>query len=252
MRQASDIGASNLSWEKPFDEGSGVKTYKVFRKTSTTDWRLLADLPATTMSYRDEDVFSSEIYYYQVKAANDFGVSDGNWVPGQEVPISPKAGPADSIKPTIEKTNLVDGGTVNDTKIKITGTAIDNNKVKSVEVSLDQVHWDNATGTTNWTVDVELKEGSNTVYIRVTDDAGNQNVTIWHVNVESTTSPHGPRTYTQDLLVLGAVMTVVIVSVFASVIISWRNEMRNVRQRKGSNDSTRKGNRTQKKGGGTG
>jgi hypothetical protein len=62
--------------------------------------------------------------------------------------------------------------------------------VKKVEVSLDQSSWTLASGTAHWTASLQLPDGPNTVWARVTDVAGDTVIKSVSVDVD-TTPPTG-------------------------------------------------------------
>jgi hypothetical protein len=59
------------------------------------------------------------------------------------------------------------------TKIEVEGTASDNVEIDKVEISSDKVTWKTADGTTSWNSSIMVKVGSNTLYARALDTAGN-------------------------------------------------------------------------------
>lgn len=61
--------------------------------------------------------------------------------------------------------------------ITVSGTASDNIDVVKVEVRVGSESWQPAAGTTSWSKTVTLHLGSNTIYARATDTAGNPNET---------------------------------------------------------------------------
>ena len=62
----------HLSWTTPFDGGSAITGYNVYRGTTSGGETLLATLPVTTF-YDDFAVLSSTTYYYEVSAVNANG-----------------------------------------------------------------------------------------------------------------------------------------------------------------------------------
>jgi len=83
--------------------------------------------------------------------------------------------------PTINVTSIANGATYNSTHLALSGTASDNRGVTKIEVSLDNISWTDAQGTTSWTANLTLPVGSNTVYVRVTSDSNG--ITIIHFSV---------------------------------------------------------------------
>jgi predicted phage tail protein len=66
----------NLSWTVPFDGGSAITGYKIYRGTISGGETLLATVPPGT-AYTDSVVTSLITYYYRVLATNADG--DGAW-----------------------------------------------------------------------------------------------------------------------------------------------------------------------------
>ena len=62
---------------------------------------------------------------------------------------------------------------LNDPSLNISGTAGDNFGIKMVEVGLNRKAWKSAVGKSNWNATILLPEGASTMYVRVTDAAGN-------------------------------------------------------------------------------
>ncbi|MFA4836235.1 MAG: carboxypeptidase regulatory-like domain-containing protein, partial [Dehalococcoidia bacterium] len=79
----------------------------------------------------------------------------------------------DTACPTISITSPSDGASFTSPTISVSGTASDNAAVAQVEVKVGNGDWQLATGTTSWSKDVTLIDGSNTIYARATDTTGN-------------------------------------------------------------------------------
>ena len=81
----------------------------------------------------------------------------------------------DATAPSGTITSLSDGTSVSVPTLKISGTAYDPiSGIKKVEVKIDSGAFQIATGTTAWTFNTDsLSDGTHTVQIRVTDNAGN-------------------------------------------------------------------------------
>jgi hypothetical protein len=61
-----------LSWKAPFDGGSPITGYRLYRKTSASAYSLLASLSATATSYTDK-VKPKTAYTYKLTAVNANG-----------------------------------------------------------------------------------------------------------------------------------------------------------------------------------
>jgi hypothetical protein len=81
----------------------------------------------------------------------------------------------DGTKPTGRILSIADGQTVHVPAIKISGSAFDaTSGIKKVEIQIDSNAFQIASGTTAWTFDTaSLLDGTHSVKIRVTDNAGN-------------------------------------------------------------------------------
>jgi hypothetical protein len=86
----------------------------------------------------------------------------------------------DIIKPTIAVTSVVTNYGGNPTSLFISGTAADNIAVTNVQYSLNNAAWTNATpgnNWSNWTAQVSVVPGTNTVYLQSVDSSGNLSLT---------------------------------------------------------------------------
>ncbi len=87
----------------------------------------------------------------------------------------------DQLAPSVSISDPMDGQTITTTPISISGTSSDAGAsgLQRVELRLNQgVTWMVATGTSSWTVSVDLVSGSNTVEARAWDNASNPSTTI--------------------------------------------------------------------------
>jgi hypothetical protein len=85
---------------------------------------------------------------------------------------SPAFSPAqggDTEPPQIEITSPADHSVVTSATLTVSGTASDNVAVVEVDLSTDLETWTEASGTTTWTGNVTVVNGSNTVFARATD-----------------------------------------------------------------------------------
>ncbi len=90
---------------------------------------------------------------------------------------------ASLTRPTAAIDSPAEGETLNSTSVMVTGIASDDVEVQRVELSTDGMSWSLATGTASWSGSLELAVGPNTIYARVTDNAGNTNATSIFVTV---------------------------------------------------------------------
>jgi len=114
-----------------------------------------------------------------------------------------------AVDPTIQITYPIDGATLGSPNVTLSGTAADDVEVQWVEVSLDNITWNDASGRIAWTATVVLSEGANTIYVRATDWQGNSVIKAIHVNVETTASSELPSwTWIIALVVVVAIVAV--------------------------------------------
>ena len=64
-------GYALLSWSTPYNGGSSIQNYKIYRGTSSGNLSLLATTQFT--NYTDSSVSSGKNYYYKVSAVNSYG-----------------------------------------------------------------------------------------------------------------------------------------------------------------------------------
>jgi len=83
----------------------------------------------------------------------------------------------DQENPSVEITSHSDGSNLTIQNITIQGTAADNFKISSVEINLDGTNWMICEGLEDWSCDVTLAQGLNTITVRVTDSVGYTNST---------------------------------------------------------------------------
>ena len=97
----------------------------------------------------------------------------------------------DNVKPILTLTKGA-SGTVSSSKMSLAGTATDNVAVLRVEVQVNGGGYVLASGTGSWTKDVALKEGKNTIDIRVSDSAGNTDTKTLNVEYKKATKGFAP------------------------------------------------------------
>ncbi|HET9766883.1 MAG TPA: Ig-like domain-containing protein, partial [Thermoanaerobaculia bacterium] len=69
-------GRVDLEWSVPFDGGSPILHYDVYRRQSTSTFHLLTTIPAGTTTYSDDGVDLGGDYVYRVLAVSSAGASD--------------------------------------------------------------------------------------------------------------------------------------------------------------------------------
>lgn len=90
---------------------------------------------------------------------------------------------ADTVKPLITITVPVNQSVISTNIITVCGTASDDNGIQKVEISTNGSTWYLCEGTNSWSGTLTLSNGTNTIYARATDYAGNTNTTFIVVTV---------------------------------------------------------------------
>ncbi|MDD5687530.1 MAG: Ig-like domain-containing protein, partial [Elusimicrobia bacterium] len=110
--------------------------------------------------------------------------------------------PSDTTAPSIAITSPSNGTTLTTSLLTLSGTANDNIGISKVEIKLGAGGtYASATGTNSWSGTVTLVNGSNTVYVKVTDTSNNStetSISVTRVNTAPTISWTGETNYTSD------------------------------------------------------
>lgn len=109
------------------------------------------------------------------------------------VTVTVTAIPASQTMPTVQITSPNDGATVTSSSLTTSGTANDaDGSIDLVQVLLNNGSWQNASGTTSWTTNLTLQEGSNTINAKSKDNDGNwsseDQITVTYTPVDLTLS----------------------------------------------------------------
>ena len=123
-------------------------------------------------------------YYFRAKAQGaKSGTVYGDIRHFPTIPSPPPPPPPDTTPPTVSITSPTNGQTFTTPSITVSGTAQDNVAVSKVEVQVGSGGWQQASGTTSWSLQVTLNSGSNTIYARATDTSNNVTPTPASVTV---------------------------------------------------------------------
>ena len=88
-----------LSWTAPYNGGSPITGYNVYRKTAGTGYALLASVGGGTTSYSDTQVTAGQTYTYKLTAVN----ANGEGPASNEVTPTPPPPPADPcVEPGVQ------------------------------------------------------------------------------------------------------------------------------------------------------
>lgn len=157
-----------LTWQTPAAPGdSPVSGYRIYRGTSPGGEAFLVQV-GNVLTYADTGLTNGVTYYYQAGAVSAIGEGPRS----NEISATPTV-PPDTTNPTVVIASPVSGTTLASTTVTVSGTASDDVGVQKVELSTDGSTWILAQGTTSWSGSLTLHEGVNTIYVRVTDTAGN-------------------------------------------------------------------------------
>ena len=88
LRATSTDGRVTLTWQPPStDGGTAITGYRVYRRTSTSDAALLAEID-DVLTYVDVDVVGRESYRYEVRAVNGVGMGPASEEASSTPPVS--------------------------------------------------------------------------------------------------------------------------------------------------------------------
>ena len=186
-----------------------VKVEKVHVSRDRTDWTLCA---GTTSWYSYFTLIAGENTIYAM--ATD---SSGNW---NTTSVSVIADIPDTVKPNITIASPKDGDILASAYVTVNGTASDNNRVQRVEISTDMARWVLCSGTTSWSGNLTLAEGSNTIYAMAVDIAGNEGI------VKITVTVHTSAQVVSEYLSWIAALILIIVVLFIVIVILIRRRRR--------------------------
>ena len=149
---------------------SGADRYYVYR-ASTLNGSYSALSGFSVGNSRDDLLAAAgQTFYYRVRAFaagegfSSYSATDSGYM----------SQPTDSSPPILAINSPADNQSVSTNQLSVSGTATDNVGVTSVEVKTNSNSWIPATlAGTSWTATVLLTEGSNTVFARARDAAGN-------------------------------------------------------------------------------
>lgn len=186
-----------------------VKVEKVHISRDGTNWTLCNG----TISWSSDFALIAGENTMYAKATDTFG----NW---NTTSVSVIADISDTVKPNITIASPKNGDVLTSVSVTATGTAFDNNKVQRVEISTDMVKWTACSGTTSWSCSLALAEGSNTIYARAIDIAGNIAIASITVTVET------PSYLVSKYLSWIALLILIIVISFVAIMIIVRRRRR--------------------------
>ena len=158
-------------------KGTASDNYAVFKvevSLSAIAWWLASGTASWTYACLTIGEGISTIW---VRATDYAGNSNITWIHLAFVP----GGANDTEKPAVLVTSPANGTMLNVSTFDLVGTASDDFGVAKVEVSLSGIVWWMATGTERWSFRLRIGDGINSIWVRATDFAGNNNITSWAV-----------------------------------------------------------------------
>jgi chitodextrinase len=165
----------NLGWTANTE--TDLNHYNVYRGTTAgfvvTPGTTVPIATPTTNSYSNTGLSPSTTYYYKVAAVDNAG-NIGAVSAERSATTSPAA---DTTPPTVTITSPINNARVPAGNLIVSGTSQDNvggTGVNNVAVQLDGGAFVTATGTTNWSITINItKKGAHQLRARAQDNAGN-------------------------------------------------------------------------------
>jgi hypothetical protein len=90
------------------------------------------------------------------------------------VTVRPGEPKPDTVPPQITITFPSNSSVLPYANVTVQGNASDNVAIQTVELSTDNVTWLRTNGTATWSANLTIEPGTNTIYARATDTAGNR------------------------------------------------------------------------------
>lgn len=99
-------------------------------------------------------------------------VNDNTAVDSITITYDPMLAP-DTTPPVVTINAPIDGATLSQERATVSGTASDDRVIDKIDIKLNGGMWNRASGTTSWSLALNLDEGSNSIEVRATDGSGN-------------------------------------------------------------------------------
>jgi hypothetical protein len=165
----------NLTWTANTEPD--LNHYNVYRGTTqgfaVTPGTTTPVGTPTTNSFSNTGLAASTTYYYKVAAVDNAG---NIGTPSDEGSGTTGAAGGDTIPPTVTITTPANNATVPAGNLTVSGASQDNtggSGIRNVAVQVDSGPYITATGTTTWSIIVNIKRGTRRLRARAQDNAGN-------------------------------------------------------------------------------
>ncbi|MBI4057649.1 MAG: right-handed parallel beta-helix repeat-containing protein, partial [Elusimicrobia bacterium] len=180
--QATNIGSSQatITWTTNESADSQVEYgLSASYGNSTTLNPTLVTSHSQTLS----GLSAETLYHFRVKSKD----ARGNLATSGDFTFTTPT-PPDTTPPSVAITSPVNGATVS-SPFTVVGTASDNVGLARVEVQVDGGSPQTASGTTNWSLSLNLANGSPSILARAVDTSNNTSTHTISVTVSNSTSP---------------------------------------------------------------
>ena len=180
-----------LAWSPPMtDGGSPITGYAIFRGIRADQETRVATV-GDVLNATDTGLSNGVIYWFSVAAVNAAGTG-----PPSLARSAMPTQPGDTVPPAASF-YFVANNTMYTTPTQpgnwtLYGNASDDVAVAEVLLSLDDVNWIPANGTTSWSGVVRLHVGTNTIFVEATDASGNVGGSEMVVDIPQPPAPPPP------------------------------------------------------------
>jgi PKD repeat protein len=172
--KAKEIVAFDASSSTDSDPGATLQARWDWQGDGVWDTSFSSTLTAT------HAFASTGAYTVNLEILDSHGITDTT----RQVITVLATGSGDQTPPHVMILSPENATVVTTPNVTVTGIASDNLGIRSVELSTDNVTWTPASGTAAWSGTVSVNEGTNTIYARATDTAGNRKTVQVVVTVE--------------------------------------------------------------------
>lgn len=204
----------NVSWVAPsYDGGSPITNYTIYRGETSGGQTYLAEV-GDVRYYVDTEVTNGVTYYYKVSARNSM----------EEGPLSDEVNATPVNQPPTCTILSPSPRATLSSAFEISGTASDNNDpIVRVEIKIDDGNWIEASGTTEWTYNLDttaLENGQHIIYGRSYDGEDYSSDAVVEVTVHNAPPSSQEKSIFEELWFWLLLAVLIIVVISAVVLIS--------------------------------